>query len=175
METILMVLAGFGAGSVILSLVSFWLIHGILTRQKQRDTERESLCHRERIDLSGRMAAAESLHREEVGKLNQRLADQEVYHQTERRELYERIQQAQVYTEPLLTGRVESGTPNGRSAAVDPDDMSPEDLAKIGVMPNSDGGFIDLRSKDKDLFETVKGLLFFREEAEKKKKELAES
>ncbi len=184
MEAILMVAAaGFAVAGVVVPFVaSCVVVRKILAKQAVReDLHREEsrkrdenmanqeLSHqRERRELS-------YLHREERAALNKRLADQEVYHQTERRELYERIQSAPVYTEPLLTGRVESGRDKGRSEAVDPDEMSPEELAKIGVLANSDGGFIDLRSKDKDLFETVKGLLFFREETEKEKKELADS
>lgn len=173
MEAILMVAAaGFAvAGVVVPFVMSCVAVRNLLAKQD----EREKLHLNERVKLNEVMVAQADLHRKERDALNKRLADQEVYHQTERRELYERIQSAPVYTQPLLTGGGESGTDKGRSEAVDPDDMSPEDLAKIGVMPNSDGGFIDLRSKDKDLFETVKGLLFFREETEKEKKELADS
>ena len=178
MEMVLAIVTGVAAtGVVVQGVASYFLTYRILARReslhRNQVAEREKI-HREEREAQGTLYILErDRQNKRLEVLDKRLADQEVYHQTERRELYERIQSMPVYTEPLLTGRGGSGTNKGRSAAVDLDDMPLEELAKIGVLANSDGGFIDLWSKDKDLFETVKGLLFFREETEKEKKDLA--
>ncbi len=154
MEMVLAIVTGLAAaGVVVQGVTSYLMTQKILAKQDER----------------------EELHRKERERMDERLTDQQNLHYRERRELYERIQAAPVNVVPLLTEVGESGTDKGSAGTKDPDELSPEELAKIGVVSNSDGGFIDLRSKDKQLCDTVKDLLFFREEAEKEKKAIAAS
>ena len=183
MEPTVAAVAGVAAAVVvIISAVFFLLIRGTIAEQREREekyeerlTSQAKLYQWERDWLRKAFDSQTELHQKEGAKFQQRLVEQERLHQTERRELYERIQGAPVNTVPLLTGEDESGTDKGVAGTKDPDEMSPEELAKIGVVSNSDGGFIDLRSKDKQLCDTVKDLLFYRKEAEKEKKEIAAS
>lgn len=191
MEAIIQaVAAGFVGGLVIQTLVTFWMIHWILTRQKQRDTERETLCYQERRDLSEKLTAAEDFHRGERAKLDERVTNQaKLYqlerdklnhamaaqtdiHQRERRELYERLQGTPVHIESLLTDEGELGKNKGVARDQDSDEMSPEQLARLKIQENSDGGFIDMNTGV--LYENVKALLHYRQEAVEEKKGLTE-
>ena len=183
METILMAVAvGFAGGLVIQSVVLCVLVRKLLAKQ----SDREDLHLKERVKLNevmvaqadiyqGKRAANDAFYREERAELNKRLADQEGYHQTERRELYERIQAAPVYTEPLLTGGGESGTDKGEAEVPNLEELSAEELAKMGIGANSSGEYVDVRSDSKPMYETVKDLLWFREEAEREKKAVADA
>ena len=152
METIEMILITVILAAMTFGGVQVWLIFRILAKQSRR----------------------EELYYKGQAGLYETMAEQEGAHQTERRELYQRIQGSPVYVEPLLTREGGSGMDKGNGPEIkDPDQMSPEELARIGVVQNADGGFIDTRSKDKGLYDTAKDLLFFREEATKEKESVA--
>lgn len=176
MESIVATVAGFAIGILIQSLAALWVIRGINSKQSIR----EELHRAERMRQNERMSDQVGLYYKERADLHKRLdeqdkrlVEQERLHQTERRELYERIQGgAPVYTQPLLTGDQEKGKNKGAARDLDSDDMSPEQLARLKIQENSDGGFIDTVTGV--LYENVKALLHYRQEAVEEKKGLTE-
>ncbi len=164
MEMVLAIVTGVAAaGVVIQGMASYMLTQRREERHQDQVAEREKIHRMERDRQNKRLE-----------QLDNRLVEQERFHQTERRELYERIQQAQVYTEPLLTGGAGSGTDKGSEPrGQDSEVMPAEELARLRIQENSDGGFIDTTSGV--LYENVKALLYYRQEAEKEKKDVADA